>query len=299
MKIKIRPDDPSMVQKHGLTQMGHRLAELGADSRTEPPGHGHAETNSADDPWSEVLAQADALAEARARAQAEATPGPGPMPPGARAEADARAQADALADARARAQADALADARARAQADALADARARAEADARAQAGARAEADNAARGGAAVRAVIGDQLRMPIMWCEMGSCISWYADPAALGEADTRARAIGAGWRIDALGRLACPRCQQSDPGFWASCPVVPCDRDMATAWAGALPGDRTAGSAAAEISRDLGLVASGYPPASRGGLELHHDVPAAEVMPAGKRAEDPASTVILAARS
>ena len=80
MKIKIRPDDPSMVQKHGLTQMGHRLAELGADSRTEPPGHGHAETNSADDPWSEVLAQADALAEARARAQAEARARPGPMP---------------------------------------------------------------------------------------------------------------------------------------------------------------------------------------------------------------------------
>ena len=74
-------------------------------------------------------------------------------------------------------------------------------------------------------------------MWCEMGSCISWYADPAALGEADTRARAIAAGWRIDALGRLACPRCQQSDPGFWASRPVVPCDRDMAVAWAGACP--------------------------------------------------------------
>ena len=46
----------------------------------------------------------------------------------------------------------------------------------------------------------------MPIMWCEMGSCISWYADPAALGEADTRARAIGAGWRIDALGQAGLP---------------------------------------------------------------------------------------------
>ena len=136
-------------------------------------------------------------------------------------------------------------------------------------------------------------------MWCEMGSCISWYADPAALGEADTRARAIGAGWRIDALGRLACPRCQQSDPGFWASRPVVPCDRDMGGASAGTLPGDRTAGSAAAEMSRDLGLVASGYPPASRGELELHRDVPAAEVMPAGRRAERPGRyRPILAAR-
>ena len=84
---------------------------------------------------------------------------------------------------------------------------------------------------GAAERAVIGDQLRMPIMWCEMGSCVSWHADPAALGEADTRARAIGAGWRIDALGRLACPRCQQTDPAFWASCPVVPSDRYTAIA--------------------------------------------------------------------
>ena len=68
-------------------------------------------------------------------------------------------------------------------------------------------------------------------MWCEMGSCISWHADPAALGEADTRARAIAAGWRIDALGRLACPRCQQSDPGFWASRPVAVRDRYMAIA--------------------------------------------------------------------
>ena len=80
-------------------------------------------------------------------------------------------------------------------------------------------------------RAVIGDQLRMPIMWCEIGSCISWHADPAALGEADTRARAISAGWRIDALGRLACPRCQQTDPGFRATDPVVQWDRYTAIA--------------------------------------------------------------------
>jgi hypothetical protein len=76
------------------------------------------------------------------------------------------------------------------------------------------------------VRAVIGDQLRMPITWCEMGCCISWHSDPAALGEGDARARAIGADWRIDAFGRLACPRCQQTDPDFRASRPVVPWDR-------------------------------------------------------------------------
>jgi hypothetical protein len=83
----------------------------------------------------------------------------------------------------------------------------------------------------AAARALIGDQLRMPITWCEMGSCISWHSDPAALGEADMRARAISVGWRVDAFGRLACPRCQQTDPDFRASRPVVLWDRHTAIA--------------------------------------------------------------------
>jgi hypothetical protein len=81
------------------------------------------------------------------------------------------------------------------------------------------------------VRPLIGDQLRMPIIWCEMGSCISWHADPAALGEGDQRARAIEAGWRIDAFGRVACPSCQQVDPGFRATHPVVPWNRYTAMA--------------------------------------------------------------------
>jgi hypothetical protein len=84
---------------------------------------------------------------------------------------------------------------------------------------------------GPTARAVIGDQLRMPVMWCEMGSCVSWHADPAALGERDMRARAIGAGWRIDALGRLVCPRCQQTDPNFRTCHQVVPWDRHTAMA--------------------------------------------------------------------
>jgi hypothetical protein len=158
------------------------------------------------------------------------------------AEADARAQAEAAA----RAQAEAAA----RAQAEAAA--RAQAEADARAEAAARAEMTG--------RAVIGDQLRMPVMWCEMGSCISWHADPAALGEADTRARAIGAGWRIDAFGRLACPRCQQTDPGFWATGPVVLWDRYTAVAGAARAAG-RGDGTAAWGSSGDPGRVAGGYP--------------------------------------
>ena len=199
------------------------------------------------------------------------------------------------------AQADALAEARARAEARAGAQAAARSRAEVRAEAAARVEAETAARAGATVRAVIGDQLRIPIMWCEMGSCISWHADPAALGEADTRARAIGAGWRIDALGRLACPRCQQTDPGFWASRPVVPRDRYTGIARiarAGAGPGGRTAGSAALPGSRDPSRAASGYPPASRAELEWHHDFPAARAMPAGRRAERPASAPIAAVR-
>ena len=111
------------------------------------------------------------------------------------------------------------------------------------------APAQAAAPAGAPVRAVIGDQLRMPVMWCEMGWCISWHADPAALGEADTRARAIEAGWRIDALGRLACPQGQQTDPGFRATDPVVLWDRYTAiarAARAAAVSGDGTTGSTA-----------------------------------------------------
>ena len=85
----------------------------------------------------------------------------------------------------------------------------------------------------AQVRAVIGDELRIPIIWCEMGSCISWHTDRAALGQADVRARAIRAGWRIDALGRLACPQCQQTDVAFRATRPVVLWDRSTAIAMA------------------------------------------------------------------
>ena len=128
-------------------------------------------------------------------------------------------------------------------------------------------------------------------MWCEMGSCISWHADPAALGEADTRARAIGAGWRIDAFGRLACPRCQQTDPGFRASGQVVPWDRHTAVARAA-----RAVARAAQQPAP--GRAVSGHRPASRAGLERDRDFGAARAMPAGRRAERPASTAIPAVR-
>lgn len=69
-------------------------------------------------------------------------------------------------------------------------------------------------------RAVLGDQLRRPAVWCEIGSCVSRFGDPAALGEADVRARALAAGWRHDAIGRLVCPACQQRSPQVWARYP-------------------------------------------------------------------------------
>jgi hypothetical protein len=89
-------------------------------------------------------------------------------------------------------------------------------------------------------RAVIGDELRNPIAWCELTPCISWHGDPAALGEADIRARAIDSGWRVDAFGRLVCPLCQRRDPRFRTTHPVVAWDRQaavtraarMAAAW-------------------------------------------------------------------
>ena len=69
---------------------------------------------------------------------------------------------------------------------------------------------------------VIGDQIRVPAAWCAMTGCQAAFADPAALGEADNRARAVAAGWVKDALGRLACPACQRDHPvpAWWVPCP-------------------------------------------------------------------------------
>jgi hypothetical protein len=69
-------------------------------------------------------------------------------------------------------------------------------------------------------RAVIGDSIRIPIVWCQFGSCIARYTHRGALGERDLRALALAAGWRYDALGRLACPDCAQHDSSFWATRP-------------------------------------------------------------------------------
>ena len=44
-------------------------------------------------------------------------------------------------------------------------------------------------------RCVIGDQIRVPAAWCAVAGCQAAFADPAALGEADNRARAVASGW--------------------------------------------------------------------------------------------------------
>jgi len=66
---------------------------------------------------------------------------------------------------------------------------------------------------------VIGDEIRVPVAWCDMAGCGAAFADPAALGEADNRARAVVAGWTMDALGRLVCSVCRQhhhAAPVWW-----------------------------------------------------------------------------------
>jgi hypothetical protein len=71
-------------------------------------------------------------------------------------------------------------------------------------------------------RAVIGDLLRVPMAWCQSGTCINWFGDPDALGEVDVRGRAVEAGWCADVLGRMICPSCQQRYH-VWSARPPVP----------------------------------------------------------------------------
>jgi hypothetical protein len=80
MKIKIRQHDASMPQEDGWSQTGDWLGELRDDNHAKPPGDGHAEPDGTDDPWPEILAQADADAQADARAEA---PGEAVMMPAA------------------------------------------------------------------------------------------------------------------------------------------------------------------------------------------------------------------------
>jgi len=104
-------------------------------------------------------------------------------------------------------------------------------------------------------RAVVGDRIRRPTAWCEMAACISRYEDPAALGEANIRARALAAGWRHDAVGRLVCPYCQQRNPGLWPACPVVPHEHAAARG-----PGRRTGHARAGRIGAVWSALSAWY---------------------------------------
>ena len=72
-------------------------------------------------------------------------------------------------------------------------------------------------------RAVIGDALRIPVLWCQFGTCIGRFTHADALGEADVRRKGVAVGWRQDAFGRWACPGCVQRDATFRVVYPLVP----------------------------------------------------------------------------
>ena len=57
-------EDASMLQEDGWSQTGDWLSELRDNNHAKPPGDGHAEPDGTDDPWPEILAQAEARAEA-------------------------------------------------------------------------------------------------------------------------------------------------------------------------------------------------------------------------------------------
>ena len=82
------------------------------------------------------------------------------------------------------------------------------------------------------MRAIIGDEFRTPILWCEFGSCIARYTSQDALGEHDLRARALAAGWRYNAVGQLGCPACTRHDPSFWGSRPPALGDQEPPSRW-------------------------------------------------------------------
>ena len=67
MKIKIRPDDTSMLRENDWLQTDGWLAELRDDGRADPAGDGHARPARGSDPWPEILAEADARAQRRGR----------------------------------------------------------------------------------------------------------------------------------------------------------------------------------------------------------------------------------------
>jgi hypothetical protein len=264
MKIKMRTDDVSTPNRNEWAEMNDWLAELkdesqadeGHDSQASLTGAGDAEPPSGPGPAEAVRAVHDRQRASNARPVSDTTtvrdpraasnPRPVQDP---RAASNPRPVRDPRTASNPRPVQDPRAASNPRPVQDPRAASNPRPVHDPRAARRARPAGDADGRTPAAppMRALIGDELRMPIMWCEMGYCISWHADPSALGEADNRARAIQAGWRIDALGRMTCPQCQQTTVAFRATRPVVLWDRATAMAMAAraAAPGYRTMGMA------------------------------------------------------
>ena len=262
MKIKTRPDDADLLEGDELFQMNGWLAELREDDRAEPQDEDRAASGDED----------------RAASRDDSYPWPregsshaGPQEhsyPAPQEHSYAAPQEHGYAAPRQPSYARSRDDARLEPPDDGRARLRHDGQANPPRHAYLRSETIAAtpvtrpiARSLTTTRAVIGDRLRLPMMWCEMGSCIRWYAHPAALGEADVRARAIDAGWRVDAVGLLVCPRCLQTATGFQSPRPVVLWDRDQAIAMAAYLddePGADAADDAAWELSHDLHPAAS-----------------------------------------
>jgi hypothetical protein len=292
MKSDIWPDDVS------IPEMTDWLAELRDDGHDEPADDSYAPRTPESHPYPEPPApareegpvppgQADSPESMPAwtRILAEASPPSETSPPGwawTRAVANPPAEAGTPAGAGTPAEADPLGEAGPLAEADAPAEADPFTEADAPAGADSSTEADAPAK--ITTRALIGDELRMPVMWCELGSCISRYSDPAACGEADIRARAIGAGWRVDAFGRLVCPHCQQTAAGFRVSRPVVLWDRRTAITKAARMAGGHSS-SAPQGHGRNPRRPAGGHTAVSPPQPGRHRGRPAAEAMPGGQR--------------
>jgi hypothetical protein len=267
MKIKTRLDDSGMLESDEWFRMNHWLAELRDDGQAEPRDAGH------DAPWADGRAECRGGSQAGPRDDGQAEP-----PDESRAEAQPEGPAETWDGGPAETQDDGPADTEAGGPAETQDDGRARSPRHSHLPPGAPAAADRLVPcAGDSVRAVIGDQLRIPIMWCEMDSCISWYPYPAALGEADVRARAISAGWRVDAVGLLVCPQCQQTAPGFQSPRPVALWDRANAItegAPMASVPADDAVASAARELSHDLRRPDPSPEAAASALQELSHDL-------------------------
>ena len=150
-------------------------------------------------------------------------------------------------------------------------------------------------------RAAIGDQLRIPIMWGEMGRPGSpGMPIPQRSARRTTAPGPSGAGGRIDALGRIACPRCQQTAVDFRASARSRRGTGTRLSPW----PPGPPPGAATAPLEALDGETVATLPPGQRpsprqpAGARTAPCTPAASTVAAGLQTRrTPANTTIPAA--